>query len=111
MGVEHASCNVRDGARRGWRAMVQNAAAADAPASRERDRVPAWRVSYPAEWPADPDPDNKVTDWSRHWDWPGVFNPRCPRCREHGRACTDAADAGAPLSIESNHNDERNEHA
>jgi hypothetical protein len=33
----------------------------------------------------DPDPENMVDRWSRHWS--GGFNPRCPDCREFGEAC------------------------
>src|SRR3954453_21612141 len=29
---------------------------------------------------SDPEPDNKVVSWSRHWFGPA--NPRCPHCRE-----------------------------
>jgi hypothetical protein len=45
------------------------------------------RAGYPAAWPPDPDPANRVAMWSRHWDAAGSFNPRCPRCRELGEAC------------------------
>ena len=37
----------------------------------------------------DPEPENTVERWSRHWGGPA--NPRCPGCRELGRACEEAA--------------------
>src|SRR5689334_3879774 len=69
MGPEHASCNVRDGARRGYRAMIANATAA--------------ATSTPREPYAAPE-----RTWSRHWG--GPFNPtRCLECRRLGHACPD----------------------
>lgn len=70
--LTHASCN------RGRR--VKGA---------QRPDRPHWRTTYPAHWPLDPDPANTVTDWSRHWATPGVFNPRCSDCRQLGRACIE----------------------
>jgi len=37
---------------------------------------------------ADPEPENTVGSWSRHWYGPA--NPRCPRCRALGGPCKDA---------------------
>src|SRR5215218_4751573 len=80
-----------DGARRGWRAMVANAiernGVAPAVVEREPPGRPPWTVSYPPDWPPDPDPGNRVTDWSRHWWTRAVFNPRCADCRSGGCAC------------------------
>jgi hypothetical protein len=70
LGPSHRACNRRDGLHKQARKIVS----ASAP-----DRFGGL---------PDPEPDNTVTRWSRHWG--GPFNPRCPACRELGKACKDA---------------------
>jgi putative intracellular protease/amidase len=80
-GAEHRRCNRAAGAKRRnelYKVVRRDAAAA-----------PAARRGFASPFGADdPDPDNQVVRWSRHWG--GSFNPRCPGCRERGEAC-DAA--------------------
>jgi 5-methylcytosine-specific restriction endonuclease McrA len=38
---------------------------------------------------ARPDLPPPASAWSRHWY--GPYDERCPRCREHGKPCADAA--------------------
>lgn len=82
--LTHASCN------RGRRVKRVSRAVVEAPVAKPADALD-WRKSYPPNWPPDPDPAGTVVTWSRHWWGAGQFNPRCPHCRELGRACTDTA--------------------
>jgi hypothetical protein len=75
LGPSHRHCNRKAGAVKGNRQRRQRRGATGSPL--------AARSSVP-----DPTPANMVERWSRHWA--GPLNPRCPRCRELGHACTDA---------------------
>jgi hypothetical protein len=58
-----------------------------------RDVAAAGPASVVTRWPdwplEDPEPDNRVSAWSRHWAGPA--NPRCPDCRALGGPCDKAS--------------------
>jgi hypothetical protein len=79
LGASHSRCNRASVSHWKWRALGVDAAPLEPVVPVACD----WRSSYPAEWPPDPDPTNRVTTWSLHW-YGTVFNPRCPHCRAAG---------------------------
>jgi hypothetical protein len=72
LGPSHRACNRAEPFRRLYRQ-------APGEAKVEKDRFDGL---------PDPDPENTVTHWSRHWA--GGFNPRCPECRRLRAPCPDA---------------------
>lgn len=104
MGPEHERCNLQAGGRKGRAIQLarEQDAARRAPRAWETNsqstrRTPLGWESDASRFPApppgvreipDPDPDDTVTRWSRHWGGPA--NPRCPKCRRIGRGCPDA---------------------
>ena len=89
MGPEHATCNV---------GAMSRLRAANARAYRDGHAPPATaEETGGGRWPgwtlADPDPDNTVDRWSRHWV--GAANPRCPDCRALNGPCPDAEEKNA----------------
>lgn len=55
------------------------------PEHRRCNRATAGRRAMPPCPFPDPEPENMVPFWSRHWGGPA--NPGCPRCRELGGPC------------------------
>jgi hypothetical protein len=101
LGASHSSCNraTLTHARQDAQARRASSDAVPTMAARVAERD-AWRSSYPAGWPPDPEPTNEVTAWCRHWVG-AVFNPRCPDCRADGAACAVAVARRAARQNES----------
>ena len=84
LGVAHKRCNLREAGKArmaqldGKRVLGRRFEPADPQAAA------IWRAWWSQRPTLGPD------TWSRHWDDDSVYDGRCPRCREFGRACGDA---------------------
>jgi hypothetical protein len=87
VGSEHAFCNLSAaGKRAAMLARMQRRALSP---SRPIPPKPKPPVSPELWGPRDPDPDNSIERWSRHWSG-SEYNPRCPACVARDSACDEA---------------------